>query len=118
MPKICIISTRPPYGSTAAKDALDTALVTASYDQETSLLFLGDGIYQLIEGQQPEGLPQKNPGAMLQALEMYGIEEVRLCREDMIERGLQECDLTIAVQFLERSAIGDWLAQQDRVFNF
>ena len=42
MPKICIISTRPPYGSTVAKDALDTALVSASYDQETSLLFLGE----------------------------------------------------------------------------
>ncbi|WP_211830542.1 sulfurtransferase complex subunit TusC [Kistimonas asteriae] len=118
MPKICIISTRPPYASTAAKDALDTALVSASYDQETSLLFLGDGIYQLIKGQQPEGLPQKNPGAMLQALEMYGIENVLVSREDMRDRGLQESDLTIPAQLLERNAIGGWLAQQDRVFNF
>ncbi|GAA4648170.1 sulfurtransferase complex subunit TusC [Kistimonas scapharcae] len=118
MSKICIISTRPPYGSTAAKDALDTALVSASYDMDTSLLFLGDGIYQLIKGQQPEGLPQKNPGAMLQALEMYGIENVLLCREDMYDRGLQESDLTIPVQLLTRKEIGTWLTQQDRVFNF
>ncbi len=118
MSKICIISTRPPYGSTAAKDALDTALVSASYDQDTSLLFLGDGIYQLIKGQQPEALPQKNPGAMLQALEMYGIENVLVCHEDMLERSLQESDLTIPVHLLARKEIGRWLAQQDRVFNF
>ncbi len=118
MAKICIISTRPPYGSTSAKDALDTALVSASYDQDTSLVFLGDGIYQLMKGQQPEGLPQKNSGAMLQALEIYGIEQVLLCSEDMVERGLQEKDLIISVQLLNRMAIAEWLADQDRVFNF
>lgn len=118
MPRICIVSTRPPYGSTAARDALDTALVSASYGQETSLLFLGDGIYQLIKEQQPEGLPQKNPGAMLQALAVYGIEDVRLCRDDMTDRGLQESDLAIPVRLLERNTVGNWLARQDRVFNF
>lgn len=118
MLRIGIINTRPPYGSTAAKDALDVALVCASYDQDTSLLFLGDGIYQLIKGQSPEELPQKNPGSMLQALEMYDIQHVFSCEEALNDRGFQTSDLTFPVTLLQRNGICAWLAQQDRIFNF
>lgn len=118
MARIGIINTRSPYSSTATKDALDVALVCASYDQNTSLLFLGDGIYQLIKGQSPEDLPQKNPESMLQALEMYDIKHFFACEEDLKERGLQASDLTLPVALLQRNTIGEWLAQQDRIFNF
>jgi sulfur relay (sulfurtransferase) DsrF/TusC family protein len=35
-------------------------LVAAAFDQDVSLSFIDDGVYQLVEGQNPEGIGMKN----------------------------------------------------------
>ncbi len=116
--KIAIISSRAPYGSTLARDALETLLVAASYDLETTILFMGDGVFQLLNNQSPGTILQKNIGAMLQALEMYGVENILVCQEDLQERGLAGSQLLASCHPVSRSKIPGILRDQERVLNF
>ena len=73
---LCIISTRAPYSGQTAREALDLALVSASYDLDTSLILMGDGVYQLLDNQSPESIHRKNLTSMFKALPLYGIDSI------------------------------------------
>lgn len=76
MHDILIIIHSTPYGSSRAKEGLDYALTCSAYDQNIALLFCGDGRHCLNPQQNPATIKQKNFAKQLNALEMYGIEDV------------------------------------------
>ncbi|WP_062267559.1 sulfurtransferase complex subunit TusC [Endozoicomonas arenosclerae] len=115
---ICIISTQAPYRGQFAKEALDAALVSASYEIPTSLLLMGDGVYQVLEGQSPDQLGRKNIASMFQSLELYGIETVYIDGESLGERGIAPEQLLPLYTLLEGDAVASFLAQQDKVLSF
>ena len=43
-----------PYGSSLARASIDVALAAAAFDQAVSLLFVGDGVLQLLPEQRTE----------------------------------------------------------------
>ncbi|GGO77105.1 sulfurtransferase TusC [Marinobacterium nitratireducens] len=113
-----IISRRPPYGSSHARDALDTALTTAVFEQPVAMLFQGDGVLQLLKGQEPAAVRQKNLGATLSALPMYDIENLYACADALAQRGLTQDDLILPVQPLDRAGIAALIRNHDVVLNF
>ena len=117
-PSVCIISTRSPYHGQNAREALDAALVSASYDLDTSLLLMGDAVYQLLDNQSPEQLSRKSLTAMLKALPMYGIETIFVDSESLQERSLTEDQLIDGFTLLEEGALAPFIAQHDKVLNF
>lgn len=96
MKSLLIITRRPPT-HLAAREALDLALAAAAFGVPVGLLFMGDGVLQLRKGQDASLLQQKSLTANLGALEMYGVEDVMVCRHSLIERGLNlnQCALTV-----------------------
>jgi sulfur relay (sulfurtransferase) DsrF/TusC family protein len=40
-----------PYGTVYALESLEVVLIAAAFDQDVSLSFIDDGVYQLVEGQ-------------------------------------------------------------------
>ncbi|AMO56699.1 hypothetical protein GZ77_03045 [Endozoicomonas montiporae] len=115
---VCIISTRAPYHGHAAREALDAALVSASYDLNTSVLLMGDGVYQLLNHQSPEQLPRKNLSALLKALPLYGIDSVFVDYESLQERDISEDQLSEGYTLLEEGGLAPFIAQHDKVLNF
>ncbi|KEQ16271.1 sulfurtransferase complex subunit TusC [Endozoicomonas numazuensis] len=115
---LCIISTQAPYRGQFAKEALDAALVSATYDIPTSLLLMGDGVYQILDGQSPEQLGRKNLSSMFQSLELYGIETVYVDGESLEERNLDPEQLLPLYTLLEGDAVASFLAQHDKVLSF
>nr|WP_067292238.1 sulfurtransferase complex subunit TusC [Marinobacterium profundum] len=116
--RFLIISRRPPYGSSHARDALDTALTTAVFEQPVSMLFLDDGVYQLLQAQQPAGIQQKNLGATLSALPMYDIDQLYVCDSALRSRGLGPDDCLLPVQLLDSNAIAQLIRNHDVVLSF
>jgi tRNA 2-thiouridine synthesizing protein C len=94
MKSLLIITSRPPT-HLAAREALDLALAAAAFGVPTGLLFMGDGVLQLRKGQDAGLLQQKSLTANLDALDMYGIEDIMVCRHSLAERGLNinQCSL-------------------------
>ena len=113
---ILLISQQAPYGSSASKDFLDAALAFAAYDQDISLLFLGDAVYQLLKNQQPEqSIGQKNLNAQYAVLPMYDIEKVFVDDADLKARGLTQEHLAIDVALLDQSEVQALIHNSDVV---
>ncbi|MDP5211029.1 sulfurtransferase complex subunit TusC [Microbulbifer sp. 2205BS26-8] len=76
----------PPYGSTIAREGLEAVLASAAMEQEIDLLFLGDGIFQLLDHQSPMEIGQKSLRRNLLALPVFGIEQIFVCHKSLRDR--------------------------------
>ena len=112
---LLIISRQAPWSDPGAREALDIALAGGAFDLPIGLLFLDDGVFQLIAGQQPGQLQQKDLGANLQALPMFGVESLYASQHSLNERGLSDAELNLAVQRLDDSTLTALLDRYDQV---
>lgn len=85
---IAIINAKAPYSQCSGKDALDIALIFGSYEQSVSLFFQGDGVWQLISGQNGALISVKDYLKTFAAFEFYDIEDIYLCETSLTDRGL------------------------------
>lgn len=118
MKKICIIFRSAPLGSTKGREALDLALLSASFEQEVSLVFVDDGVLHLLKDQQPELIGGKDYLASLKALPFYDIEAVFACKQSLGDYGLSHSLLSIPVTILNDEAIAAHLKAVDEVLVF
>jgi tRNA 2-thiouridine synthesizing protein C len=116
--KFLYVNRRAPHGSIYALESLETVLIGAAFDQDVSMLFVDDGVYQLKKDQQPDGLEFKNFSKTYRALEMYDVEKLFVEKESLQERGLSVDDLLVDIEVVERAAINDLVSSQDVVMSF
>ncbi|WP_060482947.1 sulfurtransferase complex subunit TusC [Pseudomonas sp. NBRC 111119] len=112
---LLIISRQAPWNGPSAREALDIALAGGAFDLPLGMVFLDDGVFQLANGQQPAALQQKNLGANLQALPMFGVDALFACGHSLASRGLAAGDLALPVQVLDDAALTGLIAQYDQV---
>ena len=108
-----IISRQAPWSGPAAREALDIALAGGAYDLPLGLLFLDDGVFQLASNQQPLTLEQKDLGANLQALPLFGVDSLYAAQRSLNERGLGDAQLTLPVERLDDAALSLLLDRYD-----
>jgi tRNA 2-thiouridine synthesizing protein C len=116
--KFMFVNRKAPYGTIYALESLEVVLITAAFDQDVSLAFLDDGVYQLKKGQQTKGIEIKNFSPTYRALEGYDIEKLYVEKESLEARGLTEEDLLVDVTVLGRAEMGELMDQQDAVLSF
>ncbi|MFW9080818.1 sulfurtransferase complex subunit TusC [Pseudomonas sp. P2757] len=90
---LLIISRQSPWSGPSAREALDIVLAGGAFDLPIGLLFLDDGVLQLGAGQNAKALQQKDLSANLQALPMFGVEELFYCAESANARGMGQLSL-------------------------
>ena len=71
-----ILARSSPYGSNMPKAALDIALTAAAFEQEVAVVFLDDGVLQLLPNQDTESSGLKNGSKMISALKVYEVQHV------------------------------------------
>lgn len=116
--KILIVCRKPPYGSSITREAIDIALATAAFDQELALLFLADGVYQLLEGQNSDDIESKNHGKVVSALPLYDIDKLYVESDALNERNLQTSQFVVPVEALSNEQIKQLMASHAIIFNF
>ena len=116
--KFMFVNRKAPYGTIYALESLEVVLITAAFDQDISLVFLDDGVYQLKKGQQTKGIETKNFSTTYRALDGYDIEKLYVEKESMEARGLSEEDLLVDVTVLTSKEMGELMGQQDVVLSF
>src|SRR3990167_2081879 len=112
---LLIISRQPPWSGPTAREALDIALAGGAFDLPIGMLFLDDGVFQLSTAQQPATLQQKDLGANLQALPMFGVEALYTSTRSLQERGLERQKLNLAVELLDDAGLTALVARYDQV---
>lgn len=116
--KFMFVNRKAPYGSVYALEGLEVVLISAAFDQDVSLAFLDDGVYQLVKGQDTKAAGMKNFSPTYRALEGYDIEKLYVEREALEARGLAESDLLVDVQVLSRGELAALMDEQDVLVGF
>ena len=112
------VNRRAPHGTIYALESLEVVLITATFDQDVSLVFVDDGVYELVKGQQTKGIGTKNFSPSYRALDGYDVEKLYVERESMAARGLSEDDVLVDVEVLSSTEMGELMATQDVVLSF
>ncbi len=130
--KFMCVNRKAPYGTIYALEALEVVLISAAFEQDVSLAFVDDGVYQLAKGQNTSGIGMKNFSPTFRALGDYEITKLYVEKESLDERGLRPEDLLEityededenfaekpSIRIVSRSEIADAMAEQDVLLNF
>ncbi|ASI95275.1 MULTISPECIES: sulfurtransferase complex subunit TusC [Vibrio] len=107
-----------PHGSNAGREGVDALLAASAYCEDITVLFFGDGVYQLLLGQDPTGILSKDYAPMLKLFDLYDIEQVFVCADSLAERGLAQADLVIDAEVLRTEQFKDKLQQAGKLLSF
>lgn len=91
--KFMYLNRKSSYGTVYAIESLEVVLIAAAFEQDVSLAFIDDGVFQIINDQNTDGIGMKNFSKTFHALGDYDINKLYVSRESLEERGLNEGDI-------------------------
>jgi tRNA 2-thiouridine synthesizing protein C len=115
--RFMFVNRKAPYGTVYALESLETVLISAAFDQDVSVVFADDGVYQLKKGQDTAGINMKNFSPTFRALDGYDVEKLYVEKESLEARGLTEEDLVVDVEILSTDELREIMAAQDVVIS-
>lgn len=116
--KFMFVNRKAPYGTVYALESLEVVLISAAFDQDVSLVFMDDGVYQIKKGQDSKGIGMKNFSPTYRALEGYDIEKLFVEKESMESRGLTAEDMIVPVEILSKVELTSLMEEQDVILTF
>jgi len=116
--KLLYINRRAPHGTIYAHEALEVVLIGAAFEQDVSLAFIDDGVFQLKKDQDTSDIHTKNFSKIYKALEMYDVEKLFVEKESLDKRGLTEDDLSVDVKVINSSEMKKLITDSEVMFNF
>jgi len=112
------VFTTAPYSNANGQEALDSVLVGAAFEQEVSVLFVHDGVFQLKAKQDTSSAQIKQYTKAFKALDDFGVENVYVHDLSLLARGVDETDLIINAKIIDAEKMRNLIAKQFRVFTF
>ncbi len=130
--KFMYLNRKAPYGTIYAWESLEVVLIGAAFDQDVSVMFLDDGVYQLTKGQDTKGIGMKNFSPTYRTLGDYEVKKVYVDRASLEARGLTQDDLVeIAwedmeteeevdniVEVIDSARVSELMNESDAIFSF
>ncbi|OOZ43031.1 sulfurtransferase complex subunit TusC [Solemya elarraichensis gill symbiont] len=130
--KFMYVNRRAPYGTIYAWESLEVVLIGAAFEQDVSLAFIDDGVYQLVKGQDTAGIGMKNFSPTYAALGDYEVTKIYVEKESLEERGLTLDDLQHlvwededddwaekdSIRLVSCAELAQVFAEQEVMFNF
>ncbi|MBU1666321.1 MAG: sulfurtransferase complex subunit TusC [Gammaproteobacteria bacterium] len=116
--KFMFVNRKAPHGTIYALEGLEVVLVSAAFDQDVSMVFADDGVYELIKGMNTKGIEVKDFSKTYRALDGYDIEKLYVEKASMDARGLSEADLIVDVTVLDSAEMANLMAEQDVVISY
>ena len=111
--KFMFVNRRAPYGTIYALEILESVLISAAFEQDISVAFVDDGVFQIKKGHDPKGLGMKNFSPTYRALAGCDIEKLYVEKESMDARGLRPDDFVVKVQVVPAAELARLMAAQD-----
>ena len=118
MSDLLFIHSTAPHGTINAQEALDAVLMGSAFTTCT-LLFINEGVLQLVRDQSPTTLGLKNFSLTFGALNDYGVTGI-YCRKDSMEKyQLAISDLVIdGVVLVDDEGARNLIDTHNKVLNF
>ncbi|OOF87278.1 sulfurtransferase TusC [Rodentibacter ratti] len=118
--KIAFLFRSAPHGKSFAREGLDALLAATAFcdEEEIGVFFIDDGVFNLLNGQQPEQLLQKDFIRTFKLLDLYNIEQRFICRESLDKFGIVEDRLIVSGKKIDRTVLFAKLNQADKLLTF
>ena len=130
--KFLYINRKPPHGSIYALESLEVVLIGAAFEQDVSLAFIDDGVYQLMRNQDTTAIGSKNFSPTYKALGDYDVSKIYVEQESLETRGLSKDDLMPltyededddwaekdSIHIVSGAELAEIIEQQDVILNF
>ncbi|EMP6173213.1 sulfurtransferase complex subunit TusC [Citrobacter amalonaticus] len=119
MKRIAFVFSTVPHGSASGREGLDALLATSALTEEIGVFFIGDGVFQILQGQKPDVILARDYIATFKLLGLYDIEQCWLCAASLRERGLEEgASFVVETTPLEPDALRRELGNYDVILRF
>ena len=130
--KFLYVNRKAPHGSIYALESLEVVLIGAAFEQEVTLAFIDDGVYQLLQNQDSSAIGSKNFSPTYRALGDYDVNQIYVERESLELRGLAKEDLMPltwededddwaekdSIHVVSSAELAEIIEQQDVLLNF
>jgi len=116
--KFFFLNRKSPYGTIYALESLEVVLISAAFEQDVSVGFVDDGVFQIVKKQDTAAIEMKNFSPTYRALEMYDVEKLYVEKESMESRGLTTEDFVVPVEVVSANQMSELMDDQDVVLSF
>ena len=118
--KLAFLFRTAPHGNAISREGLDALLAATAfcYEEEIGVFFIDDGVLNLLDGQNPELLLQKDFIRTFKLLDLYDIEQRFVCADSLDQYNLQTEQLIISAEKIDRTSLINKLSQAEKVFTF
>ena len=130
--KFLYVNRKPPHGTIYALESLEVVLIGAAFEQDVTLAFIDDGVYQLLKNQDSSAIGTKNFAPTYRALGDYDVNKIYVERESLEMRGLGKEDLMPltwededddwaekdSIHIVSSAELAEIIEQQDVLLNF
>jgi tRNA 2-thiouridine synthesizing protein C len=130
--KFLYVNRKAPHGTIYAHEALEVVLIGAAFEQDVTLAFIDDGVYQLLQNQDTGAIGTKNFAPTYRALGDYDVNQIYVERESLEKRGLSTDDLMPltwededddwaekdSIHVVSSAELAEIIEQQDVLLNF
>lgn len=118
--KLAFLFRTAPHGNAISREGLDALLAATAFcdEEEISVFFIDEGVLNLLDGQNPELLLQKDFIRTFKLLDLYDIEQRFVCADSLDQYNLQTEQLIISAEKIDRTLLINKLSQAEKVFTF
>ena len=118
--KLAFLFRTAPHGNAISREGLDALLAATAFcdEEEIGVFFVDDGVLNLLDGQNPELLLQKDFIRTFKLLDLYDIEQRFICADSLDQYNLHAKQLIISAEKIDRTLLINKLSQAEKVFTF
>ena len=118
--KLAFLFRTAPHGNAISREGLDALLAATAFcdEEEIGIFFVDDGVLNLLDGQNPELLLQKDFIRTFKLLDLYDIEQRFVCADSLDQYNLQTEQLIISAEKIDSTSLINKLSQAEKVFTF
>ena len=118
--KLAFLFRTAPHGNAISREGLDALLAATAFcdEEEIGVFFVDDGVLNLLDGQNPELLLQKDFIRTFKLLDLYDIEQRFVCADSLDQYNLNTEQLIISAEKIDRTLLINKLSQAEKVFTF
>ena len=118
--KLAFLFRTAPHGNAISREGLDALLAATAFcdEEEIGVFFIDDGVLNLLDGQNPELLLQKDFIRTFKLLDLYDIEQRFVCADSLDQYNLQAELLIISAEKIDRTSLINKLSHAEKVFTF
>ena len=118
--KLAFLFRTAPHGNAISREGLDALLAATAFcdEEEIGVFFIDDGVLNILDGQNPQLLLQKDFIRTFKLLDLYDIEQRFVCADSLDQYNLQTEQLIISAEKIDRTSLINKLSQAEKVFTF